>query len=463
MADKRIALPVSLLTLFAASLTVFVFVQYTPDFSPEWFLALGVLLLLGVASTSLAFRVTEKGSTTDVNYLLELGAVLLLGAPGATTLACLSGIISQGLIQRKPWVKASFNVAQYTIAAAIAGLLYHDLGGTSTLIKANFDFGSSVVPFLAASGSYFLINSLSVTTIISYAEKLPFHQVWKRIAGVNILVDIVSSPLAFLIPWLFYWNVAAVFLAIVPIIGLRYSYGINIELQQLNRDLLRALVKTLEAQDPYTSGHSIRVAERSRAIAEELGLSSRKVRLIETGALLHDIGKIGTEFSRILRQKGPLTPSQRELIRSHPERGVEIIEPIRRLDPVVLDCVRHHHERVDGTGYPSGLAGDDIPLGARVIMVADTIDAMLTARPYRDALPVEVVQDELRRHTGTQFDIRMVEAALRAGVIQEVEVDTPASLQPSEAIEEDQPSDGVNQYGAASSMERAPRMGIGGS
>ncbi|MDP2529863.1 MAG: hypothetical protein Q8W51_08995, partial [Candidatus Palauibacterales bacterium] len=91
MADKRIALPVSLLTLFAASLTVFVFVEYTPNFTPQWFLALGVLLLLGVASTSLAFRVTEKGSTTDVNYLLELGAVLLLGAPGATTLACLSG------------------------------------------------------------------------------------------------------------------------------------------------------------------------------------------------------------------------------------------------------------------------------------------------------------------------------------------------------------------------------------
>jgi len=276
-------------------------------------------------------------------------------------------------------------------------------------------------------------------------------------------VDIVSSPLAFLIPWLFYWNVAAVFLAIVPIIGLRYSYGVNIELQQLNRDLLRALVKTLEAQDPYTSGHSIRVAERSRAIAEELGLSSRKVRLIETGALLHDIGKIGTEFSRILRQKGPLTPQQRELIRSHPERGVEIIEPIRRLDPVVLDCVRHHHERIDGTGYPSGLAGDEIPLGARVIMVADTIDAMLTARPYRDALPVDVVEDELRRHSGTQFDIRMVEAALRAGVIQEVEVDTPASLEPSDPSAEDQLSDGVNQYGAATSMGRAPRMGMGGS
>lgn len=462
MADKRIAVPVSLLTLFAAALTSFVFLRYTPHFTAEWFLALGVLLVLGVASTSLAFRVTEKGSTTDVNYLLELGAVLLLGAPGATMLACLSGIVSQGFVQRKPWVKATFNVAQYTVAAAIAGLIYHGLGGTSTLVKAQYDFGGSVVPFLAASGSYFLINSLSVTTIISYAEKLPFLQVWKRIAGVNILVDIVSSPLAFLIPWLFYWNVAAVFLAIVPIIGLRYSYGVNIELQQLNRDLLRALVKTLEAQDPYTSGHSIRVAERSRSIAEELGLSSRKVRLIETGALLHDIGKIGTEFSKILRQKGPLTPFQRELIRSHPERGVEIIEPIRRLDPAVLDCVRHHHERVDGTGYPAGLAGDDIPLGARVIMVADTIDAMLTARPYRDALPVEVVEEELKRHSGTQFDTRMVEAALRAGVIKAVEVEPPTEVNLPDQIEEGQIAEAVRRYGGAPKVERTPRMGMGG-
>jgi len=428
MPDRRTVLPVVLTAVSAALVAAFVFIVHAPHLSPQWFLALGVLLLLGIASTSLAFRVTEKGSTTDVNYLLELGAVLLLGAPGALCLAFLSGLISQFFVQKKPWVKATFNVAQWTVAAGLSGLLYSALGGDPTLSKAEFDFGASVLPFLGAAGSYFLLNSIAVTAIISYSERQRFFEVWKRLAGANILADVISSPLAFLIPWLFYWNVAAVFLAIVPIIGLRYSYGVNIELQQLNRDLLRVLIKTLEAQDPYTSGHSIRVAERARSIAAELGISSRKARLIETGALLHDIGKIGTEFSRILRQKGPLTPRQRDLIRSHPARGVDIIKPIRALDPMVLQCVRHHHERIDGTGYPDGLADDDIPLGARIIMVSDTIDAMLTARPYRDALPVEVVEAELQKHTGTQFDPDVVEAAIRAGVVTDIaEAPTPVA------------------------------------
>lgn len=409
----------------AVLLVTYVFVAHPPHLSARWFLALVSLLIVGVIGSSLAFRVTEKGSSTDVNFLVELGAVLLLGAPGAVALAVLSRLISQFFIEKKPWLKATYNVSQVTLAAGIAGLLYTLLGGNPTLVEEQYHFASSVLPFIGAAGSYFLLNSLAVTWIIAYTEGQPLGAVWKRLVGASILADVISSPLAFLIPWLFYWSVAGIFLFLVPVIGLRYSYGVNIELQQLNRDLLRVLVKTLEAQDPYTSGHSIRVAERARAIASALGLSHRKIRLIETGALLHDIGKIGTEFSRILRQKGPLTPRQRDLIRSHPARGVDIISPIRALDPVVFDCVRHHHERIDGTGYPDGMPGDQIPLGARIIMVADTIDAMLTARPYRDALPVDVVEAELQKHSGTQFDPEIVEAAMSAGVVRAVEPDIP--------------------------------------
>lgn len=447
MSERRVVTPVLSAAALAALLVAYVFSFYPPHLSGRWFLALGILLVLGVASTSLAFRITEKGSTTDVNYLIELGAVILLGAPGAAALALVSGVISQVLVLKKPWQKATFNVAQWTLAAGIGGLVYTWLGGNPTLLEQQYQFTSAIVPFIGAAGAYFLINSLAVTSIITYADRQAFGQVWKRIFGRNILADIISSPLAFLIPWLFYWNVIGVFLFIVPIIGLRYSYGVNIELQQLNRDLLRVLIKTLEAQDPYTSGHSIRVAERSRRIAKELGIPGRKVRLIETGALLHDIGKIGTEFSRILRQKGPLTPRQRELIRSHPDRGVDIIKSIRALDPVVLECVRHHHERIDGTGYPDGLPGAEIPLGARVIMVADTVDAMLTARPYRDALPVEVVEAEIRKHTGTQFDPDVVEAALRAGVVTPIEPEGEAAPlapapEPGPQLQEEVPNSG---------------------
>jgi putative nucleotidyltransferase with HDIG domain len=236
----------------------------------------------------------------------------------------------------------------------------------------------------------------------------------------------------------------AVFLAMIPLIGLRYSYGINFELQQLNSDLLRLMVKTIEAQDPYTSGHSIRVSEAAKKIGHALGLNPRQLKVVETAALLHDIGKIDVIYGEILRQKGPLTPEQRELIRAHPDRGVDLIKSIRSIHPEVLSCVRHHHERWDGGGYPSGLAGPDIPLGARIIMVCDTIDAMTTARPYRDALPVSVVREELTKHRGTQFDEAIVDVLVHTDILETLdapEVATPsagariAGVNPSLGIE----------------------------
>ena len=205
--------------------------------------------------------------------------------------------------------------------------------------------------------------------------------------------------------------------AVIPLFGLRYSYGVNIELQRLNTDLLRLMVKTIEAQDPYTSGHSIRVSEAAREIGRLMRLRRRDLRHLETAALLHDIGKIDVAYSEILRQEGGLTEEQRELIRDHPGRGVEIVKSIRSIPPQVLENIKHHHERWDGKGYPDGLAGGDIPIGARIIMVCDTIDAMTTARPYRGALPISVVKEELEKHRGTQFDADIVDAVLESDVL----------------------------------------------
>jgi putative nucleotidyltransferase with HDIG domain len=227
------------------------------------------------------------------------------------------------------------------------------------------------------------------------------------------------SSLAYLIAYLYVvWGAISLLAAIVPIIGLRYTYGVNIELQRLNQDLLRVLIRTLEARDKYTSGHSLRVSERSAAIARELGLRPKMVRAIETGALLHDIGKIDLAYGEILRQAGPLTPEQRELIRAHPDKGVEIVSAVRSLDPTILGCIRHHHEWFDGSGYPTGIAGEDIPIGGRIIMICDSVDAMMTDRPYRKALTVEEVRKELLRNSGSQFDPVVIEAALKSGALE---------------------------------------------
>lgn len=396
--------------------------SYPAAVSEDWALALLILVLLSLLGALLSFRVTAGGSATSLEFLPELGALLLLGPVGALTQSVLSSLTTQQFVYRRAPRKVAFNVAQSVLAIGLASIVYLALGGEPSLTR--LEFSQAFPPFLGASVTYFATNSLAVTTVIALSEEETFGKVWTRVAGKSILLDILTSPLAYLVAYLYVrWGALALVFAVVPIIGLRYSYGVNIQLQQLNRDLLRVLVKTLEAQDPYTSGHSIRVSERAKIIAEQLSLGSKKTRIIETAALLHDIGKIGSEFSRILRQKGPLTDEQRLLIRSHPDRGVDIIRSVRALDPQVLACVKHHHERFDGTGYPDKLAGEQIPLGSRIISVCDTIDAMLTARPYREALSVSIVRDELLKYAGSQFDPRIVKAVMTTGLLGEDQLD----------------------------------------
>lgn len=416
-----------------------ILVVFQPSATADWSLALSLFVLLSILASHLSFRVTTTGSVASLEFLPELGSLILLGPAGALVESVISGLITQHYIFRNQPKKVAFNVGQSVLSIGAAGFVYVSLGGRPSLHVLTFS--QAFLPFVVAAVTYFAANSVAVSSIMTISdEEGSFADIWIRLYGKTVLFDVIISPFAYAVAYLYVrWGVLALILAVVPIIGLRYSYGVNIQLQQLNRDLLRVLVKTLEAQDPYTSGHSIRVAERAKLVAEQLGLRARNVRIIETAALLHDIGKIGSEFSRILRQKGPLTSEQRELIRSHPDRGVEIIQSVRALDEQVLACVRHHHERFDGTGYPAGLAGEEIPLGARVIMVSDTIDAMLTARPYRGALPVAVVRAELLKCAGSQFDPQIVRAFLSTGlfgeaisdelptVVEEAEVDEPPS------------------------------------
>ena len=157
------------------------------------------------------------------------------------------------------------------------------------------------------------------------------------------------------------------------------------------------MVKAIEARDPYTSGHSRRVCGLSRAIATDLGLTPEQVEEIENAALLHDVGKIHAEFAPLLQKEGKLTEEEWAIMKTHSVKSAELVSLFSRFQGYVVSCVRHHHERWDGRGYPDGVAGEAIPLGARIITIADTIDAMTTNRPYRGALSVEVVLAELNR------------------------------------------------------------------
>lgn len=387
-----------------------------PQITEEWLLTFLILLLLAVIAAALSVRITSRGSASSINFLLHLGAIPLLGSFGAASLAALSVFIADFFIRDRPPIKLAFNPSQCVLATALAATLYFSFAPAPSLNELNLS--ASVLPLIAAGVVYFSINSTLVTYVISADSGQPFFEVWSNLAGRILFIDIALTPIALSVPLLYInWGALGLMLTIVPIIGLRYSLGLNLELRNLNRDLLRVLVKTLEAQDPYTSGHSVRVAENARSIARELGISRRKTQHIETAALLHDIGKIGQDYNEILRQEGKLTEKQRRLIKEHPHRGADIVAPVRSLDPAVVKAIRHHHERYDGDGYPDGLSGKEIPIGARVIMVADTIDAMATDRPYRTSLTTDEIREELIRFSGEQFDPDVAQAALDAGIL----------------------------------------------
>ncbi len=183
------------------------------------------------------------------------------------------------------------------------------------------------------------------------------------------------------------------------------------DIQKHYLETVRSLVTAVDAKDSYTKGHQERVAMFSMLLGAELELSPHEVGVLQQAAMLHDIGKIGIR-EQLLLKKNALTRDEFEMIKKHPLIGSRILSPVESLKEVIT-LVVHHHERYDGKGYPSGLAGEEIPLGARIIAVADAIDAMLSNRPYAQARKVENVRDELIRNRGTQFDPVIVDLALR--------------------------------------------------
>ena len=179
---------------------------------------------------------------------------------------------------------------------------------------------------------------------------------------------------------------------------------------RMSMQIVQTLVKTIDAKDSYTNGHSARVAQYSVMLAKRMGFKEEELGRLEYTALLHDVGKIGVSDA-ILNKKGKLTEEEYAIIKEHSEIGAQILSTITELPDVAVGA-RYHHERYDGKGYPDGLKGEEIPLFARIIAVADSYDAMTSKRSYRGALPQELVRQEITRGIGTQFDPRIAKLML---------------------------------------------------
>jgi len=191
----------------------------------------------------------------------------------------------------------------------------------------------------------------------------------------------------------------------------RELYQKTLELQKHYVDTINALIRAIDAKDHYTQDHSLKVSRIAEAIAKEMGLPVKKVETIQQACKLHDLGKIGIRDG-ILLKPGKLTDEEWEEIKRHPVLGAEIIKPLTFLSDVAV-LIRQDHERWDGKGYPDGLKGEEIDIGARVIMVADTYDALLSGRSYKEPLSKQEAIERIRKNSGTQFDPKVVEAFLR--------------------------------------------------
>ena len=401
------------------------------------FLLVGCLLELS--------RTTSKsgGVTGSLVFVFHLAVGLALGGLWGAVTAAAAKAISQ-IYERNAALKVVFNVAERVITVGLTFTVYHLLNGQHPppFLRPDVAAGAITVTdaflqigaFLGAALVYFFTNSALVSTVVALASGRPVFSTWRSNTVWVLGYDLCASLLALGVVWFYLRTTGGPvqrlgFLALcLPIVGVRHIYNklktlkdlfaeLDSAYEQLElnvREQLAMMVKAIEARDPYTSGHSRRVCGLSRAIATDLGLTPEQVEEIENAALLHDVGKIHAEFAPLLMKEGKLTEDEWTIMKTHSAKSAELVSLFSRFQGYFVSCVRHHHEWWDGRGYPDGVAGEAIPLGARIITIADTIDAMTTNRPYRNALPLEVVLAELNKGKAVQFDSQLVDLTINS-------------------------------------------------
>lgn len=369
--------------------------------------AAAYMAVVGTLAHIMLYRL-PKGGSGSIAFIPYLAACLI--APTWVTVLAIafSITLAELLVRRREPLKVVFNVAQASLALCIATLSFLLLGGRPlgelSGVSLMEGAASNSLPTVALIVVFFATNSLLVSGVVAISGGGNLVHIWKRNTLATVAYDILSSPIVYLFGWVYVvaGPVGATGLCI-PLLGIRQLYRTNSQLEQVNRELLELMVKAIEARDPYTSGHSRRVAHYSKVISRAIGLGAQETERIGIAALLHDVGKIHEVYAPILRKPDRLSPDEWAVMQTHPIKSAELVSTVSHLKDIVAP-VRHHHENWDGTGYPDGLAGNDIPLGSRVVLFADTIDAMTTDRPYRKALGEAQVRAELLKCRGRQFD-----------------------------------------------------------
>jgi HD-GYP domain-containing protein (c-di-GMP phosphodiesterase class II) len=348
------------------------------------------------------------GGYVSAGAAVDVAALMVLGPLPTAWINVVATAIVQGAVRRRPAHKVAHNAAAFALTALVSGAAFAAAGGRMGELRLPDD----VPAMLACCAAYFLMNSLLASTALGLDSGPGLRRAWQRVFGATLVHQISFLAFGCLIavialrvgPW------ALAFLA-PPALAARHTFRLYVGIRSDLKDFVRALSEVLDEVDPYTRQHSVRVAEYAVRLARGMNCSERQAEELEYAALVHDLGKIGPQHQRILHKAGALSHEDQRTLRGHPATGAGIIGRVSALRGSA-EIVRLHHERPDGRGYPLGLRSDQVPLGARILNVADAFDAMTSDRPYRRALDVESALRELDRGGGSQFDRAVVDCLL---------------------------------------------------
>lgn len=378
----------------------------------------GYILFVILLALTESLTVYYKDISFSTSFAIQLASFILYG-PAVTMIIIVLGftfrIIKVGPgdyshLLNTPIYGTIYNYCVLCLSILCGNFLYILLGGgTYFPIEKLHDNALQIAVFC---GGVFIANTLIISTLYSLMNKRNF--IYSFLTNVRLMVIniLVISPFGVIISIIYerfqYWGVLLVFF---PIVLARYTLSLYIDVKSQYFQTVDALMKSVEARDKYTEGHSQRVGEIATKIARILKYNDFKIEELKIASILHDVGKIGVDDA-ILNKPGMLTQEEYEKIKQHPEKGHEILKQVKNLEKII-PIVLHHHERYDGKGYPCGKKADELSLDVFIVQLADSIDAMATDRPYRKALSQELILQEVKKNSGTQFHPKVVEAYLK--------------------------------------------------
>ncbi len=345
------------------------------------------------------------GSVMDVAFAPVVAAVSLGGPAVAAWVGLFGTAQGRELRRQVPWYGVVANHCAILTPAILSAFVLQTVPFRKDTVV---DFAATV----AAAAIYFTLNVLITSAFISVREGESIAKLLRGSGGAYLNM-LALAPVAWLMAQMYltagWW---AVLLFAVPLYTTRLAYRRFVEVREMFTETVRSLAEAVDKRDKFTSGHSHKVQEIAMDIGRVMKVSDTDLEALEWGGLLHDIGKIGVPDAVLLKQER-LTRDERATMNLHPVLGAEIIAPVKHLAPE-LPIIRHHHEWFNGSGYPDRLVGDEIPMLARILHVADAFEAMTAARPYRmTPLAPEQALAELRKFGGIQFDPDVVDAFVR--------------------------------------------------